>query len=146
MVDLSKRRKKISLSFFFFGEGKLSFRGRRRLSFFHFLEKIKDPFFSRSACSCQIPFFSLLFQRGFLQTWALFYRKPGKGFIYVLRFYSRRNLLASRFTRVPLKKNASLEGSRIHSKTPSFFLKIFREPLPPFSLAPKIKMLLPPKM
>ena len=34
MVDLSKRRKKISLSFFFFGEGKLSFRGRRRLSFF----------------------------------------------------------------------------------------------------------------
>lgn len=80
MVDLSKRRKKISLSFFFFGEGKLSFRGRRRLSFFHFLEKIKDPFFSRSACSCQIPFFSLLFQRGFLQTWALFLQKARKGF------------------------------------------------------------------
>lgn len=146
MVDLSKRRKKISLSFFFFGEGKLSFRGRRRLSFFHFLEKIKDSFFSRSACSCQISFFPSSSKEDFSRPGLFFYRKPGKGFIYVLRFYSRRNLLASRFTRVPLKKNASLEGSRIHSKTPSFFLKIFREPLPPFSLAPKIKMLLPPKM
>lgn len=146
MVDLSKRRNKNFFVLFLF-RGREAFISRKKEAFFFsFFGKNKRFFFFAICLLLPDFFFSLLFQRGFLQTWALFYRKPGKGFIYVLRFYSRRNLLASRFTRVPLKKNASLEDSRIHSKTPSFFLKIFREPLPPFSLAPKIKMLLPPKM